>query len=303
MSVPDRVELIRLSSTLTGIDFVQVSPDQLELFVFIHHLTLPASLTTALESITPDQVSVLAVGQTAPAQVPVIQHITPISSINGRLALHFKVEVPGGFGYYRLHIDDPAIDTYFNNVPFSFKANCPTDLDCKSKQHECPPDESVDFPADYRARDFWSFRQALIDFASQRYPDWQDRLEADIGMMILELMSALGDEFSYASDRISREQSLEQASQRRSLRYLAGLVDYPLDEGSGAFACTTCRRTQPDHSPAAWASPTRATKCRSKSAADWKMKGMRSPLPPHATSSRPMSGTKTPLACPPAVSA
>lgn len=234
MSAPDRVELIRLSSALTGIDFVQVSADQLELFVFIHHLTLPAALTTALESITPEQVSIVAVGQTAPAHVPVVQHVTPISSMNGRLALHFKVDAPGGFGYYRLHIDSPAIDTFFNNVQFSFKANCPTDLDCKTKKHECPPNESVDFPVDYRARDFWSFRQALIDFASQRYPDWQDRLEADIGMMMLELMSALGDEFSYASDRISREHSLEHASQRRSLRHLAALVDYPLDEGSGA---------------------------------------------------------------------
>jgi hypothetical protein len=236
VSAPDRVELIRLSSTLTGIDFVQVSPDQLELFVFVHHLTLPASLDTALSAITPTQVSIDAIGQTTPAHVPVVQHVLPIVSVNGRRALHFKVAAPGGFGYYRLRIDDPAIDTYFNDVRFSFKANCPSELDCKAKDHECPPDDRVDFPVDYRARDFWSFRQALIDFAAQRYPDWQDRLEADIGMMLVELMSAVGDELSYANDRIAREQTLGEASQRRSLHHLAGLVDYRLDEGRGAFA-------------------------------------------------------------------
>jgi hypothetical protein len=55
-------------------------------------------------------------------------------------------------------------------------------------------------------------------------------------MVIVELLSALGDEFAYGDDRIGREHVLEQASQRRSLRHLAALVDYPLDNGSGAFA-------------------------------------------------------------------
>ena len=236
MSAPDRVELIRLSGTLTGIDFVQVSPDQLELFVFIHHLTLPAGLANALKTIKPAQVEINGVGQVTPVHVKVTQHVLPIVSVNGRHALHFKVDGPGGFGYYRLKIDHPAIDSYFNNVLFSFKANCPSELDCKAKEHECPDDEIVDFPVDYRARDFWSFRQALIDFASQRYPDWQDRLEADIGMVLVELLSALGDEFAYADDRIVREHVIDDASQRRSLRHLAALVDYPLDDGSGAFA-------------------------------------------------------------------
>jgi len=232
---PDRVVDIRLSNALTGIDFVQVSPTQLELFVFVQHLALPAPLAAALATITPQQVTIHAQGAVAPAKVRVLQHVLPIPAINGRPALHFVVEVPGGFGWYRLRIDHPAIDTYFNDVLFSFKADCPSGLDCKAKPHDCPDEARVDFPVDYGARDFWSFRQALIDFASQRYPDWQDRLEADVAMMLLEAMSALGDEFSYASDRVTREHVLDEASQRRSLRHLAALVDYRLDNGSGAF--------------------------------------------------------------------
>jgi hypothetical protein len=221
---------------LTGIDFVQVSADQLTLLVFVHHTTLPAALAAALATITPDDVEIHAVGATSPLRVKVTQHVLPIPAINGRRALRFTVAAPGGFGYYTLRIQHPAIDTYFNNVRFSFKANCPSELDCQAKPHECPPEPSLDFPVDYRARDFWSFRQALADFAAQRYPDWQDRLEADVGMVVAELLSALGDELSYADDRILREHTLEEASQRRALRHLAALVDYRLDNGRGASA-------------------------------------------------------------------
>jgi hypothetical protein len=236
MSAPDRVELIRLSTTLTGLDFVQVSQNQLEVAVILHHLTLPPTLATALATITPDQVEIRAVGATSPERVTVTQHGLPIATIGGRRALRFTVAQPGGFGFYRLRIDHPAVDTYFNDLLFSFKAECPSELDCKQGEHICPPDARVDFPVDYRARDFWSFRRALLDFAAQRYPDWQDRLESDLGMVLVELLSALGDNLSYANDRIAREHTLEDASQRRSLRHLAALVDYPLDNGSGASA-------------------------------------------------------------------
>jgi hypothetical protein len=238
MSAPDRVALIRASTTLTGLDFVQVSLDQLQLFVFIHHLAtdMVPALAATLATIAPGDVTIHATSQVAPAIVPVTLHTSPLLAVNGRLALRFTVAMPGGFGHYKLRIAHAAIDPYFNDIAFSFKANCPSDLDCKAGEPDCAPDERVDYPVDYRARDFWSFRQALIDFAAARYPDWQDRVEADFGMVPLEMLSALGDEFSYASDRIVRERVLDDATQRRSLRHLAALVDYPVDAGSGAFA-------------------------------------------------------------------
>lgn len=234
---PDRVELLRASSTLTGIDFIQVAPSQTELLIFLQHDSLPAGLAARLAALTPQDMDIVGEGQTDPPRITVLHHASPLPPpVDGRAVLRLQVAEPGGFGHYRLSIRSDAIDPYFNHVRFSFKAACPSELDCAPSNTPCATDATVDFPVDYRARDFWSFRQALMDFASQRYPDWQDRLEADVGMMVLELWSALGDEFAYAQDRLARESRLDTATQRRSLRHLARLVDYPLDDGSGAFA-------------------------------------------------------------------
>ncbi|MFW6174517.1 MAG: hypothetical protein ACOC5K_01935, partial [Chloroflexota bacterium] len=47
-------------------------------------------------------------------------------------------------------------------------------------------------------------------------------------------MSALGDELAYYQDRVGREAYLETATQRRSLRRHARLVDYRMHDGKGA---------------------------------------------------------------------
>jgi len=150
--------------------------------------------------------------------------------------LRITTDAPGEFVGYRLWIDDSRIDPFWNDVPFSFKANCPSKLDCEPPPHECPQETAIDVAIDSTARDFWSFRRALLDFASRRFPDWSDRLEADVGVMLAELMSAAGDEMAYYQDRIAREGALETATQRRSLRRLARLVDYEIHDGRGARA-------------------------------------------------------------------
>ncbi len=168
-----------------------------------------------------------------PPTVRVLQNISPLPPpVDGRAVLRLIVEMPGGFGWYRLHLDTPVVDPYYNGLRFSFKAACDTELDCEPTRRSAPTKCRWTSRSTTRARDFLSFRQALMDFASQRYPDWQDRLEADVGMMLLELLAATGDELSYAQDRLAREATLDTATQRRSLRHLARLVDYPLDDGS-----------------------------------------------------------------------
>lgn len=234
----DRVDLLRASATLTGIDFIRVEPNQTTLKAVLHHDSagLAPGLAAALAALTAAQVSIVADGPVAPARVPLAPGSVPVlASLDGRAVLVLNTAAPGGFGPYRLHIQAACIDSYFNRVKFSFKANCESELDCQAEPRPCPAETPVDFPVDYRARDFWSFRQALMDFAAQRYPQWQDRVEADVGMMVLELLAALGDDLAYAQDRLARESTLATASQRRSLRHLARLMDYPLDDGSGAF--------------------------------------------------------------------
>ena len=119
-----------------------------------------------------------------------------------------------------------ALDPYFDHAAFSFKALCPSDLDCEAAPAACPSTTSDAPPIDYLAKDFLSFRQALLDFSALRYPQWQERSEADFGMMFVEALSLVADDLSYTQDRVVAEAALATATQRRSAIRHAGLVDY-----------------------------------------------------------------------------
>src|SRR6266446_2484345 len=235
MATSDRIAALHHTDAVVGIDFVYVFPSQTQLAVFFH----PSETKTAQQILGPIALSKLHIFRPSDGErLPVVPlppaELPPWTVIDGRSVLRVNTVEPGDFSRYRFRLNHPQIDPYFEEVGFSFKANCPSLLDCAPPAHECPDDRWVDFPVNYLARDFWSFRQALLDFASECYPDWQDRLEADFGIMLAELMSAMGDEFAYVQDRIAREASFETASQRRSLRRHARLVDYQVHDGLGA---------------------------------------------------------------------
>ena len=243
----DRLAALRArSEDLTGIEFVQVVDkcDQRRLRVYF--LTDPRDLGSPFEdvgdpNVTPDPLSLADFRIYNPRSVAPDVEVVPCPGPDamiwgddddaGRRFLEICVAAPGDFAEYRLLIDDDRIDRFFNDVQFSFKVGCDDRLDCAEPSRECPPDELVDFPVDYLARDFVSFRNALLDFAALRYPDWQVPLEADVGVMLLETMAALGDELSYLQDRHNREAYLETATERRSLRHKARLLDYEIHDG------------------------------------------------------------------------
>jgi Baseplate J-like protein len=230
MAPPDRLQALGAQHAVTGLDFVYVDATQVTLDVYF--LTEPGSVVPNLvNNVTLDQLTVYEAAD--PTRHPAMSLLPGITwpVVEGRQVLRVTVAQPGGYSLYRLRLDDGRIDRYFNDILFSFKANCPSDLDCAPEAPVCPPEPAVDFPVDYTARDFWSFRQALLDFAALRYPDWPDRLEADAGIMLAEVLSALGDEMAYTQDRIGREAYLETATQRRSLRRHARLVDYTVHDG------------------------------------------------------------------------
>ena len=253
----DRLIQVRSrADTFTGIDFVDiVAPcDQTELRVFLitdaNDLTTPFDGTGAL---SPDDVRIEPVND---PNLPVIQVIrvgpegggaqVEHDPLTQRFFIRLLVNQPGEFTKYRLRIADPLanedltqapfsrIDPFFNDVEFSFKVGCADDRDCRDLPVACPTEPVVDFPVDYLARDFTSIRNALLDFAAQRYPQWMLPIEADVGVMLAEIMAALGDEFSYVQDRHSREAYLETATQRRSLRKKARLLDYEIHDGRSA---------------------------------------------------------------------
>jgi hypothetical protein len=229
MAAPDRLETLLGQADLTGIDFVYVDPTQVLLDVFF--LRPPESLSVPLENdIDADQVVITDGADGHRVPVTVVGWFV----VDGRHIMRLSVIAPGGFADHRLRIDDTRIDTYFNDVLFSFKASCPTGLDCAPGPHYCPPDDILDFPVDYLARDFWSLRRALLDYASERRRDWPERAEADVGVVMAELFASLGDDFAYTQDRHSREAFLRTAVEKRSVRRHARLVDHQLDDGAAA---------------------------------------------------------------------
>ncbi|MCY1064415.1 hypothetical protein OV090_06570 [Nannocystis sp. RBIL2] len=233
-----RIAAIKTSNPpLTGIDFVEVEPSQTVLRVHFHRN--PGDLATPFADNDPAPSDITIVSTTGGDGVPVVRVTEVIldDTDDDHHVLVLEVDKPGDFSRYRLTIEDPRIDYFFKSSEFTFKANCAdTRIDCKPVLEACQPGDLVDFPVDYMARDFLSLRGALLEFARQRYPQWRELVEADVGVMLLELFAALGDELSYTQDRMAREAFLETATQRRSVRRLARLVDYDIHDGRSGSA-------------------------------------------------------------------
>jgi hypothetical protein len=205
--------------SLNGIDFVEIaSGDQRTLRVHFLNTVPLAGLVTKATITGGETVTSIA--------VPSIQPGDWATDADNRPLLTLTVAAPGDFSDYTLTLLGSGLDRFYNHVRFSFKALCPSDLDCATSEPVCLSDAGDSPPIDYLAKDFLSFRKALTDFSALRYPEWQERTEADFGMMFLEALCSLADDLSYTQDRIAAEGSLQTATQRRSILRHARLVDY-----------------------------------------------------------------------------
>jgi hypothetical protein len=104
-------------------------------------------------------------------------------------------------------------------------------VDCGRTPPDAPPAPRSYAGVDLQARDFDSLLRALLDRLPQLAPGWQDRSEADLGMVLLELLAYAGDQLSYLQDRVALEGFLRTATQHESVRRLLRLVDYEMDPG------------------------------------------------------------------------
>jgi hypothetical protein len=231
-TVDRRQYLLGPGVTWNGIDYVEVAAaDQRTLRVhFLNAVPVAGSLGTAGSppgSGATGAVTITGGAVIAPVAVLPVDEATDWSFDSAaRPVLTVRVKAAGDFSIYRLAIVSSVLDPFFASVPFSFKAGCPSDFDCQQPPAPCPPPETLDVPIDYLAKDFSSFVQALSEFSTQRYPAWLERSEADIGMVVMEVLAAMGDELSYFQDRIAGESLLATATQPVSLLHLARLVDY-----------------------------------------------------------------------------
>jgi len=166
------------------------------------------------------------------------------------LTITINLDRTGDFSRYSLALvasatdydPPPGIDPQLAGVGFSFKAGCPTPVDCLPSNC-CPQTPLAPPDIHYLARDYDGFRQAMLDRMAVLLPTWDETHPADIGVTIVETLAYAADRVSYMQDAVNTEAYIGTARSRISLRRHARLVDYQIGEGANARAwvCLTTR--------------------------------------------------------------
>jgi hypothetical protein len=217
---------VRVHATLNGIDYIEVSAASLDAQRFLHVHFIKSPPPAGL------------VGHPELFRVEGGVRIRNIQVLNvTQVDQHLVVEVDrsGDFSTYTLVINSAAMDPAYAQCDFSFKAGCPSHFDCKPRL-VCPIEPRTEPLIDYMAKDYASFRQALINLIPTLVPDWKERHEADLGIALVELLAYVGDHLSYYQDAVANEAYLETARQRISVRRHARLIDYRMHDGASARA-------------------------------------------------------------------
>lgn len=222
---------------VNGIDYLEVSEDQLSLSVFfIHNLPGEADGVPAAPLLTSSNV-VIEGGVR-------IKNVRVLSVTQADNLLTVRVDKPGDFSTYHLRISSSStgttppsgFDPQLSNVDFSFKVDCPEDFDC-APDDDCPPEEvAIEPPIDYLAKDYASFRQLMLDRLSVVIPDWAERNAADLGTALVEVIAYTADQLSYYQDAVANEAYLGTARRRVSARRHARILDYNMHEGCNSRA-------------------------------------------------------------------
>jgi hypothetical protein len=254
--------------TLNGIDYLELvdgdslpaSPVQQTLLAYCLK-PVPMDLTPANiliqggESITGIIAAWIlpASATTAPANTATSFELAYFNGlINSANILVVRTSVAGDFSPYTLRLvnDNSAtsqdsfevtealagFDPQLAEVTFSFKIDCPPFFDCKPALPDCPPNLPAPPQINYLAKDYGSFRSILLDRLNQLLPSWNATSEADMGIVLAELMAYIGDQLSYQQDAVATEAYLLTARSRISLRRHAKLVDYQVHDGCNARA-------------------------------------------------------------------
>ena len=225
-------------TALNGIDFVEVldrdavvEADR-QRFLLLHFVNdlAPASLTR-------DNICIS--GGERIANIVILDAISGVAPIANVVTV--EVDQPGDFSLYRLSIvhdaDHPeppgGIDPMLASIDFSFKVECPTELDCKPRR-DCPSTDVVPPEIDYLAKDYASFRRLMLDRMAATIPGWTQRNPADLGITLVELLAYVADHLSYQQDAVATEAYLGTARSRISVRRHVRLVDYFLSDGKNA---------------------------------------------------------------------
>jgi uncharacterized phage protein gp47/JayE len=94
-------------------------------------------------------------------------------------------------------------------------------------------------PVDYTSRDFDSIKEALLTYAKTAFPSWVPGSEGDFGVLLVELLSYVGDVNSYYIDRAQNEAYLPTATQSASILNIAQMLGYVPGTGAPAKGTVT----------------------------------------------------------------
>jgi hypothetical protein len=228
-----REEAVRDTTTVNGIDFLEVLPGQRKLAVhFLHPLPgqtdgVPTTGTTLTRA------HVVVEGGDR------VRGLRAQSTATTGNVLTVTTSGPGDFSTYRLRLVDPVtgrtptgFDPRLSELDFTFKAGCPTRFDCR-RDDDCPPPRLPSTVRDYLAKDYASFRQLMVDRISSRVPGWDDH-PADAQVALVELLAFVADRLSHEQDAVATEAYLGTARRRTSVRRHARLLGYRMHEGCAA---------------------------------------------------------------------
>jgi hypothetical protein len=241
-----RREAVRQKNGLNGLDYLEVSHDQLTLTVFF--------LGKAPQRIDTSNVRVDGGRRIRNIKVVRVEvHRDPNPELDDWMTV--RVNQYGDFSTYTLRVVEAEngkpgntprqdFDPRYAQLDFIFKVDCPSDLDC-APVDTCPPLKLDEPEINYLVKDYASFRQLILDRLALIMPDWKERHVPDLGITLVELLAYVGDYLSYYQDAVATEAYLDTARQRISVRRHARLVDYHMHEGCNARAWV-CIETDTD---------------------------------------------------------
>lgn len=215
---------------LNGLDYLEVGNDQRTLKVYF--------LGAAPEGLTADNVRISGGRRIRDIRVTGMK-VCPQVDPELDNCIVVTVDRPGDFSTYTLCLVDlpegAPFDPRYRCLDFIFKADCPTEFDCKAER-VCPPEERSEPEISYLAKDYASFRRLILDRLAVVMPEWTERHAPDLGITLVELLAYAGDHLSYYQDAVATEAYLDTSRQRISVRRHARLVDYRMHEGCNARA-------------------------------------------------------------------
>jgi predicted phage baseplate assembly protein len=233
---------LHLSTTLTGLDYLEVDEHDRHLLHVVFIGRLPAGLADSLSA-----ANFVITGGRRTRNLKVV-HIEMCDPVDQELddCVTLTVDRIGDFSTYTVcvveadhgHPTDrphPAFDPRYRCLDFTFTAGCPSGADCAEPQ-VCPPELKPKPPIDYLAKDYASFRQLMLDRLAVLIPGWTEKHVPDLMLSLVELAAYEGDRLSYLQDAVATEAYLNTARQRISVRRHTRLVDYFLHEGSNSRA-------------------------------------------------------------------